>query len=119
MKLVLTAFTHLGRCKEVAISSMIKPQCTAPKIGNILPDEKSKFEDQDLIRSFDKVAAVKHCPPGYQIRKTGSSFLFDKISFNEANSSPSTTASILIDDTLHVKLHCNGLPVPFSQWFRK
>ena len=36
-----------------------------PKIRNVLPDEKPEFDDQDLIRCFNNIDIVKHCPTGY------------------------------------------------------
>ena len=88
-----------------------------PKIRNILPDQKKDFDNQDLIRSLNEIDVVKHCPAGYQGKKNESTVLFYRTDFDEKTGFASVIAGILIDKNLHVKLQCNGLPVPLPKWF--
>ena len=74
-----------------------------PKIRNILPDQKPEFDAIDLIKSFDKIDPIKHCPEGYKGKRNTSSVLFYRTDFDETGF-PSISAAILINSNLHVKL---------------
>ena len=88
-----------------------------PKIRNILPDQIKDFYSQDKIRAYEDIDPVRHCPQGYEAKKHESSILFYRTVFEETTGFPSISAAILIDHQLHVKLQCDGLPVPLPKWF--
>lgn len=94
-------------------SEMRKP----PKIRNILQDQISDFNERDVIKSFKCIDPVKHRPQGYEAKINSSSLLFYRTVFDEKTGFPSVSAAILIDQSLHVKLQCNGRPVPLPKWF--
>ena len=60
---------------------------------------------------------MKDCPQGFQEKRNDSTVLFYRTDFNEETGFPSISAEILIDEHLHVKLQCNGLPIPLTKWF--
>ena len=42
---------------------------------------------------------------------------FRPTDFNEETEFPSINEGVLIDEHLHVKLQCNGVPIPLPKWF--
>ena len=97
----------------LAMSEMRGP----PKIRNIEEDQISDFNERDVIKNFKSIDPVKHRPKGYEAKVNSSSLLFYRTVFNEETDFPSVGAAILIDQNLHVKLQCNGAPVPLPKWF--
>ena len=90
-----------------------------PKIRSILPDQLKEFSDIDKIRTHEEIDPIKHCPQGYEGKKKDSSIVFYRTIFDEITGFPTISAAILIDNQLHVKLQCDGLPVPLPKWFTK
>ena len=88
-----------------------------PKIRNIEEDQISDFNERDVIKNFKSIDPVKHRPKGYEAKMNSSSLLFYRTVFDEETDFPSVSAAILIDQNLHVKLQCNGAPVPLPKWF--
>ena len=95
-----------------AMSEMRRP----PKIRSIEEDQISDFNLRDVIKNFKSIDPVKHWPKGYEA-KVNSFSLFYRTVFDEETGFPSVSAAILIDQNLHVKLQCNGAPVPLPKWF--
>jgi len=96
-----------------AICEIRKP----PKIRNIQEDQISDFNESDTIKNFKCIDSFKHRPRGYEAKVNSSSLLFYRTVFDEKTGFPSVSAAILIDQSLHVKLQCNGRPVPLPKWF--
>ena len=83
------------------------------------PDEIDKFNELDQIKSLDDFKE-KHAPAGYEFRKGPDYALFYKVEYDESGIVPTRIfGSVHIDDKLHVKLQCNGSPVPLPEFFRK
>ena len=88
-----------------------------PKIRSIEEDQISDFNERDVIRNFKFIDTVKHQHEGYWAKVNSSSLLFYRTVLEEESDFPSVSAAILIDQNLHVKLQCNGAPVPLPSLY--
>ena len=88
-----------------------------PKIRNIYPDQLKSFTNSDVIKSLSDIDPIRDCPPGFQGKRNYSSVLFYRTDFDGKTGFPSISAGILVDENLHVKLQCNGVPIPLPKWF--
>ena len=109
---------HASEANEYpAQFSKINELRPAPRIRNIQPDEMHAFYEQDNVKKYADIDPIKHCPQGYEVKRNESSILFYHTAFDEMTGFPTISAAILVDSDLHVKLQCNGLPVPLPKWF--
>lgn len=89
----------------------------APKTRHVDQEQMTEFNNNDSIKSLEDIDYIKHCPQGYEGKKNTSSILFYRTVFDETTGFPSISAGIMIDENLHVKLQCNGKPIPLPKWF--
>ena len=82
-----------------------------------LPDEIHSFRDNDNIKSISEIDSSK--PSGFTFEKHDTAAIFYKLERSTPNQIPEVTATIIIDDSLHVKLFKKSSPIPLPEWFRK
>jgi len=96
-----------------------KPPRKAPFERVFQKDEWEDFRKQNEIRSLVDIKEI-HAPCGYDFKKGEWYVLFYKLEINEESGVPTRVfGSIRVDSELHVKLQCNGNPVPLPEFFRK
>ena len=90
-----------------------------PTDRSTLPDQLNDFRAQDAISNFDDLDE-SICPPGYklEVHEENRKAIFYKMEKNNLHNIPEVTATIVVDDTLCVKLYKSNLPLPLPQWLR-
>jgi len=84
-----------------------------------LPDQLDEFKQQDQIKQFSEIDA-SFCPgPAYQLQLFKDKAVFYKTDNCSIYDIPMITETIVITDSLNVKLFFKGIPVPLPEWFRK
>ena len=75
----------------------------------------SDFQREDSIQTFADIRR-KHCPPGFQVRKTENAITLYKRVFDDRNF-PIISQTMNIDKDLHANLQGNCIAVPLYKWF--
>ena len=83
------------------------------------PDQIRKFKQKDEIKYFSQINETA-CAPGYQLLKLQKNkAIFYETENCPVNDIPLVTETIVVTDSLNVKLFWKTIPVPLPEWFRK
>ena len=83
------------------------------------PDQISKFKQKDQMKYFSQINETA-CAPGYQLLKLQKNkAIFYETENCPVNDIPLVTETIVVTDSLNVKLFWKAIPVPLPEWFRK
>ena len=83
-----------------------------------LPDEFEEFRKKDEIKSFSQINE-SFCPPGFLLQVQQDKAVFYKLENCPKNGVPVVTETIIVTDSLTVKLFWKAISVPLPDWFRK
>ena len=88
-----------------------------PTDRSIIPDEMATFTEVHQIKSLSDIDSSM-CPSGFVLEMHQNTAIFYKLE-RAQNNVPEVTATIIIDEALHVKLFKKSSPIPLPEWFRK
>ena len=81
-------------------------------------DQISEFKQKDEIKYFSQINE-RVCAPSYQLTLQKNKAIFYETENCPFSDIPLVTETIVVTDSLNVKLFWKAIPVPLPEWFRK
>ena len=89
-----------------------------PKDRSTKEDEMKAYTESDQIKTLDDFVSSMF-PPGLILERHENAAIFYRLERCPPHNVPEVTATIMIDEALHVKLFKKSSPIPLPVWFRK